>query len=179
MCFHFFNNDFHHCFFRVFSFLIAFVHVTNFLYHDCVFAAFLSGTLFLCCCKASATDLREHFYALSIFTFHSFPTFATLPGILRISECFFTLFENFYNFCLALLPDSFRTSFDQGFLGSRQFFIEGCKASHKSWKIRPVLSVCLNHTVFRKINYSVDSIHVLSPYGTLYQPLQGFELTIY
>ena len=119
------------------------------------------------------------FYALSIFTFHSFPTFATLPGILRISECFFTLFENFYNFCLALLPDSFRTSFDQGFLGSRQFFIEGCKASHKSWKIRPVLSVCLNHTVFRKINYSVDSIHVLSPYGTLYQPLQDFELTIY
>lgn len=61
VCFHFFTNDFHHCFFRVFSFLIAFVHVTNFLYHDCVFAAFLSGTLFLCCCKASATDLREHF----------------------------------------------------------------------------------------------------------------------
>ena len=39
--------------------------------------------------------------------------------------------------------------------------------------------VCLNHTVFSKRYYSVGSIYVLRPYGTLYQPLPGFEPTIY
>ena len=34
--------------FRVFSLLIACFNAANFLYHDCFFAAFLSGTLFLC-----------------------------------------------------------------------------------------------------------------------------------
>ena len=38
--------------FRFFSLLIAFFHVIS-------FAAFLSGTLFLCCSTGSATDLRE------------------------------------------------------------------------------------------------------------------------
>ena len=129
-CFHFWLHLFMSpTFFTMTAFLLLFYQV-----------------LYFCVVVRQVLRIWESiFYALSIFTFHSFPTFAPLPG----------------------------------FLGSRQFFIEGCKASHKSWKIRPVLSVCLNHTVFRKINYSVDSIHVLSPYGTLYQPLQGFELTIY
>ena len=105
---------FHHCFFRgfhfsplifttvfrVFSLLIAFFHVTNFV-------AFLSGTSLLCCCTVSATDLRGLFFLLSgflylkpfphichstasptdlrelfllsgIFTLHTFPTFGTI-----------------------------------------------------------------------------------------------------
>ena len=82
-CFHF-TIDFYYLFW-VFSLLIAFVHFitvslgvfflffffsplilllffecfhfTKFLYRDC----FLSGTSFLCCCTANATDLRELF----------------------------------------------------------------------------------------------------------------------
>ena len=46
--------------FRVFSFLSAFFHVTN-------FPTFLSGALFLCCCTASATDLRELFLLSGVF----------------------------------------------------------------------------------------------------------------
>ena len=86
---------FHHCFFRCFHFsspifttvfqgfslLIAFFHVTS-------FAASLSGTSFLCCCTARATDLRGLFYSQAFFTLHSFPTFATVPQVLRISESF-------------------------------------------------------------------------------------------
>ena len=45
-------------------------HFTNFFYRDC----FLSGTSFLCCCTASATDLRE----LSRVFY-----FTLLPGILH------------------------------------------------------------------------------------------------
>ena len=48
-------------------------HFTNFLYRDCI----LSGTLFVCCCTASATDLRELFSLSGIFTLHFFPTFDT------------------------------------------------------------------------------------------------------
>ena len=83
---------FHHCFFRgfhfsplifttvfrVFSLLIAFFHVTNFV-------AFLSGTSLLCCCTVSATDLRGlFFYSQAFFTLNPFPTFATVPRVLRI-----------------------------------------------------------------------------------------------
>ena len=81
-CFHF-TIDFYYLFW-VFSLLIAFVHFitvslcvfffsplilllffecfhfTKFLYRDC----FLSGTSFLCCCTANATDLRELFFTL-------------------------------------------------------------------------------------------------------------------
>ena len=84
-CFHF-TIDFYYCF-QVFSLLIAFVHFitvssgvfisplilllfsflcfhfSNFLYCDC----FLSGTSFLCCCTASATDLREFFLLSGVF----------------------------------------------------------------------------------------------------------------
>ena len=48
-------------------------HFTNFLYRDC----FLSGTSFLCCCTASATDLRELFSLSGVFTLHFFPRFGT------------------------------------------------------------------------------------------------------
>ena len=57
----------HHCFFMCFFFspliLLLFFecfHFTKFLYRDC----FLSGTSFLCCCTANATDLRELFFTL-------------------------------------------------------------------------------------------------------------------
>ena len=92
-CLHF-TIDFYYCFWT-FSLLIVLVHVTvssgvfisplllllffkcfhftNFLYRDC----FLSGTSFLCCCTASATDLRELFSLAVVFTLHSFPTFGT------------------------------------------------------------------------------------------------------
>ena len=53
--------------FLVFSLLIAFFHVINFLYPNCFFAAFLSGTLFLCCCTTSAMDLKEFFLSSGFF----------------------------------------------------------------------------------------------------------------
>ena len=59
-CFHFSALSFTTVFW-VFSLLISIVHVTNFLYPDYFFAAFLLSTLFLCCCTANATDLRELF----------------------------------------------------------------------------------------------------------------------
>ena len=47
--------------------LIVSFHVTNFLYPDSFFAAFFSGTFFLCCCTAGATDLRELFLLSGVF----------------------------------------------------------------------------------------------------------------
>ena len=74
----------------------------------------------LCCCIASATDLRELFIILRrFFTLHSFPTFGT-------------------------------TCFYQDFPGSWQFFIEDCSTSHWGSKYRPSPSVCLDQTVFSK-----------------------------
>ena len=58
-CFHFSPQIFTTVF-RVFSLLIAFFHVTN-------FAAFLSGTSFLCFCTASGTDLWELFLLSGVF----------------------------------------------------------------------------------------------------------------
>ena len=55
-----------HCFFRCFYF-------TSFRGRDC----FLSGTSFLCCCTASATNLRERFLLSGVFTLYSFPIFST------------------------------------------------------------------------------------------------------
>ena len=81
-CLHF-TNDFYYCFWT-FSLLIVLVHVTvssgvfisplilllffkcfhftNFLYRDC----FLSGTSFLSCIAASATDLESFLYSQTI-----------------------------------------------------------------------------------------------------------------
>ena len=53
--------------FHVFSSLIEFFHVGNFLHLDCFFPAILLGTSFLCYCNASATDLKEHFLFSEVF----------------------------------------------------------------------------------------------------------------
>ena len=81
-------NDFHHSF-SVFSLLIVFFHVTNFLCTDCFFAAFFQVLRF---CVVAARVLRvwESFFCpQAFFTPHSFPTFATIPRMLQIWERFF------------------------------------------------------------------------------------------
>ena len=42
------------------------------------------------------------------------------------------------------------TCFYQGFLGSWQFFLEGCRASHHGSKHSLIPTVCLNHMVIHK-----------------------------
>ena len=49
---------------------------------------------------------------------------------------------------LFLLTGGGTICFYQEFPGSRQFFLEGYRASHSGSKHRPGPSVCLNHTVF-------------------------------
>ena len=80
--------------------LIAFFHVTY-------FPAFLSGTSFLSCCTTIATDLAvlRIFNSQAFFTLHSFPTFVTVPRVLRIWWSFFLLSGVFY---FILLPDIWR-----------------------------------------------------------------------
>ena len=101
-CFHFIINIYY-CF-RVFSLLIVFVHFvtvylgvfilllilllffecfrfTNFLYRDC----FLSGTLFLCCCTASATDLRCFFFNLRCFLPYTLSQHLAQPAFITAS----------------------------------------------------------------------------------------------
>ena len=94
-------NDFHHSF-SVFSLLIVFFHVTNFLCTDCFFAAFFSSTSFLCCCSASPKGLRELFLPSSVF----YPTL--LPHICHNTANATDLREIFLPsgvFYLRLLPD--------------------------------------------------------------------------
>ena len=74
------------------------------------------------------------------------PSVTVLLWVLRVwesvfySQAFFTL-HSFLTF------DT--TCFYQGFPGSRQFFLEGCRVSHWGSK-HPDPSVYLNHTVFSK-----------------------------
>ena len=98
-----FNIDIYYCL-RVFSLLIVFVHFvtlysgvfilllilllffecfrfTNFLYRDC----FLSGTLFLCCCTASATDLRCFFFNLRCFLSYTLSQHLAQPAVITAS----------------------------------------------------------------------------------------------
>ena len=63
-------------------------HFTIFLYRD----YFLSGTSFLCCCTASATDLRELFSLSGVLTLPFFPTFET--------TCFYRGFPGAGSFAL-------------------------------------------------------------------------------
>ena len=84
--------------FWVFSFLIAFVHFTNFLYLKC----FFSGTSFLGCCAASASDLIERFLIKGVFYL------ALLPCICHSTASTMDLRELFLlsGICyLTLLPD--------------------------------------------------------------------------
>ena len=142
---------------------------------DCFFAAFLSGTSFLCCCTASATDLRDLFLLSGVFCLILLPTFAKVPQVLRIWENFFYP-ETFFN--LHSFPTFGTTCFYHGFPGSRHFFHEGCRASHWGSKHRPSPYLCLNHILFSKKYYLVGSIFVLRSYRTLYLPLPGFEITL-
>ena len=65
-------------------------------------------------------------------------------------------------FCLMLLPDIFGTiRFYQGFPGSRQLFLEICKATYWSSKHRSGPSVCLIHSNPQSfINLKFVFIHV-------------------
>ena len=161
--------------FSLFS-LTAFFHATNFLYHDCFFAAFLSGNSLLRYCTASATDSRELFFTHWWFLPYTSFTFATVPRVLRIWESFFCP-EAFFTLNSSF-PTFDTTCFYQGFPENRMFFPEDCRVSQSTEKYRPDPSFCLNHTVFSKRYYSVGSIYVLRPYRALYQLLPGFELTI-
>ena len=61
-------------------------------------------------------------------------------------------------FTLRFFPTFGKICFYQGFPGSRQFFLEGCRTSHWGSQHRPGPCVCLNHTVFSKRYKSVGSI---------------------
>ena len=61
-----------------------------------------------------------------------------VPWVLRIWESFFN-FQVF--FALHSSPTFGTTCFYQGFPGSRQFFIEGCRASH--WGSKQTWPICL------------------------------------
>ena len=121
----------HHCFYRCFHFsplfsttvfwvfllLIAFFH----------FSAFMSGTLFLCCCTASGTDFKDLFLLSGVFYL------TLLSHICHITASARDLRELFFSqafFTLHSFPLFGRTYFYQGFPGSPQFFLEGSKASH-------------------------------------------------
>ena len=133
--------------FSLFS-LTAFFHVTNFLYHDCFFAAFLSGNSLLRCCTASATDLRGVFFTHWWFLPYASFTFATVPRVLRIwesffcPEAFFTLHSSF--------PTFGTTCFYQGFPENRMFFPEDCRVSHWEIQTRPIF-LFESHSVQQKV----------------------------
>ena len=70
-----------------------------------------------------------------------------LPRVLRIWE---NVFSSPVFFTLHSFPNFGTTCVCQGFPGSRQFFLEGCRAIYWCSKHRSGPSVCLNHTVFSK-----------------------------
>ena len=103
---------------------------TRFLHPFCTFSA------------AHRRVIRDTF----ILTFLG-PSGTVLPRVLRIWE---SVFYSQTFFTLHSFPTFGTTCFYQGFPGSRQFFLEGCRASYWGTKRRPGLSVCLNYTVFSK-----------------------------
>ena len=87
-------------------------------------------------------------------------------------------------FYLTLLPDIFGTTcFYQGFPGSRQLFLEICRASYWSSKHRPGPSVCLIHSNPQSSyseRFSFKFYHILSwiacGESLIYLLLTRFEL---
>ena len=75
------------------------------------------------------------------------PSVTVLPRVLRIWD---SIFYPQALFTLHSFPTFGTTCFYHSFPGSRQFFLEGCRASHWGPKHRPGPSVWLNHTVFSK-----------------------------
>ena len=78
-----FFSCFHYFFFYFFMFLFlqdvfgcfhCWLHLFTALFLHC-----LSGTSLLCCCTASATDLKERFYSQAFFTLNSFLLLSRLP----------------------------------------------------------------------------------------------------
>ena len=127
-------------------------YVMNFFYIlESFFAVFLSVIWFfvLLYCECYILQ-REFFHPQAFFTLHPIPTF----GISTATICFY-----------------------QGFSESWQFFLEGCRVFHYGLKYRPVPSVCLYPTVFRKRYYSLDSIlYVTFSREALYTTLDGFAI---
>ena len=105
--------------------------------------------VFLCCYTASATDLRVLFLLLAVFYLTLFlhicqstASATDLRELFLLSGISFLSLHSFSIFGT--------TCFYQGFPGSRQFFLEGCRASHWGLKHRPSPLVCLNHSVHQK-----------------------------
>ena len=71
------------------------------------------------------------------------PSFTVLPRVLRIWE---SVFYYHVFFTLHSFPTFGRTCLFQGFPGSPQFFVEGCRASLWGLKHRPSPFICLNYT---------------------------------
>ena len=131
------------------------------------FAGFLQGTSFLYGCTASAMDFRELFLLWGVFTLHSFLTFATVPQVLRIWESFFLLSVIFYH----SFPTFGTIWFYQGLPGTRQFFLEGCRASASISKDRPGLSCSA------KSNNTIDSSYLNMFSSSFLHLLQIIERT--
>ena len=143
-----FSTGFFYCF-QVFSLLIAFVYLTNLKdFHQCFFrcflfhyrflllffscfhftlTVFLSGTWLLCCCATNAKDFRVLFLLSGVFYLTPLPALATEPRVLQIWE---SIFNSQAFFTLHSFPTFGTTFFYEGFPGSRQFFLEGCRASN-------------------------------------------------
>ena len=156
--------------FQVFHFS-PFLGVSYFIFLECFHVLpFLDVFIFHLSWVFSFFNLSQVFHFSPFFGCF----YIAVPWVLRIWESFF-YFQTFFTLHPFLTFGT--TCFYQGFPGSWQFFIEGCRAFHWGSKLSPRPSVCLNHTVFSK-RYSVSSIYVLRPYRTLYQPLPGFEPAI-
>ena len=82
------------------------------------------------------------FFTLRSFLSYIPSPFDIVPQGLQILESFF-YFQGFST--LRSFPTFVKTCSDQGFPGSRQFFLEGCRAS-KVWDRDPAhLRVCITH----------------------------------
>ena len=118
-CFFFKKNPlgfFHHCFFRCFRFsplifttgfwvfllLIALVHVTNFLYPDCFFAAFLSGTSFFALLHHEYYGFEEAFLIFRCFL--SYALSAYLPQYREFYGFERAFYTHRHNLLLSRLP---------------------------------------------------------------------------
>ena len=132
--------------FSLFS-LTAFFHATNFLYHDCFFAAFLSGNSLLRCCTANATDSRGFFLLIGDF-------YLTLLSICHSTTSATDLREIFLLWGVFTLNSSFptfgTTCFYQGFPENRMFFFEDCRVSHWETQTRPIF-LFESHSVQQKV----------------------------
>ena len=154
--------------FRVLSLLIAFFHVTN-------FAAFLSGTS-LCCCTTSATDLREFLLLSCLFHLTLLPHIChSTASATDLREPFFTLRH--------VLPSTptrnlAQSAFIKASLGAGSFPLR-LQGLPLRFKTQTKSIFCLNRTVFSRSYQSVGFVYVLRSYRTLYQPLSGFEPTLY